>query len=175
MINKNNLKYLLISLIITSIFGSRSAIGQEHKTIKDYFLNLPSSYLRITSGDKQLDRSERIRTLKIVDINNGYLQTTGDTCFHELAIFKRSKGSPLVVINKICTVGDSISIVDPDLRWKDITSQVFPLQTLKSNSEMGVIIKLPRQGKVITIRDDSRSVRWRIEFKQDRFQAKKNF
>jgi hypothetical protein len=179
MINKINPKYLSISLLIISFFSSRSAIGQERKTIKDYFLNLPTTYLRITSGDKQLNRTDRVKILNrsgtIVDINNGYLRTTGDTCFHELAIFKRSKGSPLIAVNTICTIGDSIAIVDPDLRWKDITSTVFPIQTLKTNSEMGVTIKLPRQGKVITIDDDDRTVRWQIKFKKDRFQATKIF
>jgi hypothetical protein len=177
MINKINPKYLSISLLIFSFFRSRSAIGQERKTIKDYFLDLPTTYLRITPGGKQLNRTDRLKILNrsgtIVDINNGYLRTTGDTCFHELAVFKRSKGSPLIAVNTICTIGGSIAIVDPDLRWKDITTQVFPVQTLKPNSEMGVAIKLPRQGKVITIGDDDRNVHWRIEFKKDRFQATK--
>jgi hypothetical protein len=172
-------KYLLIPLLITSSFTSRLAIAQERKTIKDYFLELPATYIRITPEGQQLNHTDRLKLLQhggtIVDINNGYLRTTGDTCFHELAVFKRSKGSPLIAINTACTVGDSIAIVDPDRNWKDITTQVFPIQTLKTNNELGVTIKLPRQGKVITIGEDDRTVRWQLVFKNDRFQATKNF
>lgn len=166
-------------LAIASLFNPESATAQERKTVKDYFLNLPATYIRMTPGGKQLDRAERSQILQrggtIVDMNNGYLRTTGDTCLHELAVFKRTKGSPLIAVNTVCTVGDSIAIVDPDRNWKDITTQVFPMQTLKTNSEMGVTIKLPRQGKVITISEGDSTVRWQIVFKNDRFQAKKNF
>jgi hypothetical protein len=186
---KTNFKYLSILLLLTiaSLLEPKVAISQserftnaqERKTVKDYFLNLPDSYIRMTTGGKQMNRAERVKILQrggtIVDINNGYLRTTGDTCFHELAIFKRSKGSPLVAVNTACTVGDSIAIVDPDRNWKDITAQVFPMQTLKTNSEMGVTIKLPRQGKVITISEGDPTVRWQIVLKNDRFQATKNF
>ena len=181
MSNKNNLKYIfmLMLLAIASLFNPELATAQERKTVKDYFLNLPATYIRMTPGGKQLDRAERSQLLQrggtIIDINNGYLRTTGDTCFHELAIFKRLKGSPLVAVNTACTVGDSIAIVDPDRNWKDITTQVFPMQTLKTNSVMGVTIKLPRQGRVITISEGDPTVRWQIVFKNDRFQAKKNF
>jgi hypothetical protein len=178
---KTNYKYLLIILLLTiaSLLDPRSAIAQERKTIKDYFSNLPATYIRMTPGGRQIDRAERTKLLQrggtIVDIDNGYLRTTGDTCFHELAIFKRSKGSPLIAINTACTIGDSIAIVDPDRNWKDITTQVFPMQTLKTNNELGVTIKLPRQGKLITIGEDDRTVRWQLVFKNDRFQATKNF
>ena len=178
---KNKFKHLLILLlvVITSLLEPPLAIAQERKTIKDYFLNLPATYIRITPGGRQMDRTERIKLLElggtIVDTNNGYLRTTGDTCLYELAIFKRAKKSPLIAINTACTVGDSISIVDPDRNWKDITTQVFPMQTLKTNNELGITIKLPRQGKVITIGEDDRTVRWQLVFKNDRFQATKNF
>ncbi len=178
MINNIKLKYLFLPLLLASLFTDRVAIAQERKTIKDYFLNLPATYIRMTPpGGRQIPRAERLQLLErggtIVDINNGYLRTTGDTCFHELAIFKRSQGSPLVAINTACTIGDSIAIVDPDRNWKDITTQVFPLQTLKTNNELGVTIKLPRQGKIITIGEDDRDVRWQIFFKNNRFQAVK--
>lgn len=167
-------------LAIASLLYPQLAIAQEPKTVKDYFLNLPATYIRMTPGGRQLDRIERSQLLQrggtIVDINNGYLRTTGDTCFHELAIFKRTKESPLIAINTACTVGDSIAIVDPDRNWKDITTQVFPMQTLKTNNELGVTIKLPRQGKIITIGEDTHSAPlWQIVFKNDRFQAQKNF
>lgn len=176
---KSNFKYLSIFLLlaIASLLEPQLAVAQERKTVKDYFLNLPATYIRMTPGGRQMTRAERSQLLErggtIVDINNGYLRTTGDTCFHELAIFKRAKRSPLIAINTVCTIGDSIAIVDPDRNWKDITKQVFPVQTLKTNNELGVTIKLPRQGKVITIGEDS-TVRWQIVFKNDRFQAKKN-
>lgn len=176
---KNNFKYLLILLLLSlaNLLDPQLTNAQERKTIKDYFLNLPSDYIRMTPGGKQMNRAERLQALEsggtILDINNGYLRTTGDTCFHELAIFKRSKGSPLVAVNTICTVGDSIAIIDPDRNWKDITAQVFPMQTLKTNNELGVTIKLPRQGKIITIGEDS-TVLWKIVFKNDRFQATKS-
>ena len=179
---KTSFKYLSILLLLSlaSLLEPQSAIAQQRKTVKDYFLNLPDNYIRMTTGGKQMNRSERSQLLKhggtIVDINNGYLRTTGDTCFHELAIFKRTKGSPLVAINTACTIGDSIAIVDPDRNWKDITTQVFPMQTIETTNELGVVIKLPRQGKVITIGEDARSTpRWKIVFKNDRFQAQKNF
>jgi hypothetical protein len=175
----NQFKYLLNLLLIIGLFAPQIAIGRERKTIKDYFLSLPATYLRITPGGQQIDRAERVQLLQrggtIVDINNGYLRTTGDTCLHELAIFKRAKGSPLIAINTACTIGDSIAIVDPDRNWKDVTTQVFPLQTLKTNNELGVTIKLPRQGKVITVGEDDRTVRWQINFTNDRFQATKSF
>jgi hypothetical protein len=176
--NKNNkLIFLLFPLLLASSFNTQSAIAQERKTIRDYFLNLPATYIRITPGGSQIDRTERVEILKrggtIVDINNGYLRTASDTCLHELAIFKRTKGSPLVAINTSCTVGGSIAIVDPDRNWKDVTTQVFPMQTLKTNNEMGVTIKLPRQGRIITIGDDDRNVRWQLVFKNNRFQAMK--
>jgi hypothetical protein len=177
---QTNFKYLLILLLlaIASLLKPEAAIAQERKTVKDYFLNLPATYIRMTPGGSQLDRTERSQILKrggtIVDINNGYLRTTGDTCFHELAIFKRTKGSPLIAINTACTVGDSIAIVDPDRNWKNITAQVFPMQTIETNNELGVTIKLPRQGKVITISDDKQIARWKIVFKNDRFQATKS-
>ena len=117
--NKNHkLKYLLFSLLVASLFNPQPAISQARKTIKDYFLNLPATYIRMIPKGRQIGRLDRIELLQrggtIVDINNGYLRTTGDTCFHELAIFKRAKGSPLVAINTVCTIGDSITIVDPD-------------------------------------------------------------
>jgi hypothetical protein len=174
---KSNFKYLLILLLlsIASLFDPESASAQERKTVKDYFLSLPDSYIRMTTGGRQMSRTERLELLErggtIVDINNGYLKTTGDTCFHELAMFKRTKGSPLIAVNTACTVGDSIAIIDPDRNWKDITTQVFPMQTLKTNNEMGVTIKLPRQGKVITVGADDRTVRWQVVFKNDRFQS----
>jgi hypothetical protein len=177
MIKNIKLEHLFLSLLIANLFNPQLAIAQERKTIKDYFLNLPGTYIRMTPGGRQIPRAERSQLLErggtIVDINNGYLRTASDTCFHELAIFKRSQGSPIVAINTACTIGDSISIVDPDRNWKDITTQVFPMQTLKTNNELGVTIKLPRQGKVITIGEDDRNVRWQIFFKNDRFQAKK--
>ncbi|WP_310425644.1 hypothetical protein [Chamaesiphon sp. VAR_48_metabat_135_sub] len=184
---KVNPKYLLVSLLIISLFNTRSAISQserftnaqERKTVKDYFLNLPANYIKITPGGRQMNRLDRTQLLQrggtIVDINNGYLRTTGDTCFHEIVIFKRSKRSPFIAINTACTMGDSIAIVDPDRNWKDITIQVFPMQTLKTNNDMGVTIKLPRQGKVITISEGDPTVRWQIEFKNDRFQSTKTF
>jgi hypothetical protein len=176
--SKKTLKYLFFFLLlIASLFDSQVAIGQERKTVRDYFLSLPAKYIRITPGGKQIARRDRSQILErggtIVDINNGYLKTTGDTCFHELAIFNRTKRSPLIAINTACTVGDSIAIVDPDLNWKDVTTQVYPIQTFKTNNELGVTIKLPRQGKVITVSEDDRTVRWQIVFKNDRFQATK--
>jgi hypothetical protein len=179
MTEKRKLKYLLFPLLTASLFNSQLAIAQERKTIKDYFLNLPATYIRMTPGGSQIDRTERVKLLQrvgtIVDLNNGYLRTTGDTCLHELAIFNRAKGSPLIAINTACTVGDSIAIVDLDRNWKDITAQTFPMQTLKTNNEMGVTIKLPRQGKVITVGEDDRNVRWQLVFKNNRFQATRNF
>jgi hypothetical protein len=172
-------KYLSIFLSITTIFSSQSAISKERKTIKDYFLEIPATYIRTTPEGSQITRTDRSKILEsggtIVDINNGYLRTTGDTCFHELAIFNRSKGSPLIAINTACTIGDSIAIVDPDRNWKNVTTQLFPMKTLKTNNEAGVTIKLPRQGRTITISEDNRTVRWKIDFKNDKFQIVKTF
>jgi HupE / UreJ protein len=63
---QTNFKYLLIMLLlaIASILEPRSANAQERKTVKDYFLNLPASYLRMTTGGRQLDRTERSQLLE---------------------------------------------------------------------------------------------------------------
>ena len=117
-------------------------LDKNVRQLEIIFFSLPAKYVRMTPGGRQIDRAERVQILErggtIVDVNNGYLRTTGDTCFHELAIFNRTKRSPLIAINTACTVGDSIAIVDPDLNWKDVTTQVYPMQTLKTNNEMGV-------------------------------------
>ncbi len=170
--------YLAVIGSIAAILVAQPAISKDRKTIKDYFLELPSTYIRINPGGSQISRPDRSDILKrggtIVDLNNGYLRTVSDSCFHELAMFNRAGASPLIAVNTVCTMGGSLAIVDPDRQWKNVTTQVFPMQTLKTSKELGgelaVNIKLPRQGRIITIGDDDKQVRWNIDFKNGKFQ-----
>jgi hypothetical protein len=152
------------------------AASQERETIKDYFLALPAQYLSScpSSSIRSKRDRERILAQSSIDIDNGYLKTNSDTCYHELAIFKRNSGKPLVVVNTRTTVYDSIAIVDPDRRWQDVTKQVFPVKLLKPDPEkMSPTIQLPRQGKVITIETGNGQTRWQVKFKGGKFQITK--
>ncbi len=147
-----------------------------NRSVTDYFIAAPEQYFKITDRDQVgvevrqtlLQNQPRTGT-PIVDPANGYLRTASivpDLCAYEMAIFRRSRGAHLVALNVTCTMGDTLTILDPDQNWQDVTATVFPLKLKPSPEET---IRLPRQGRTIEVIDDQNQSIAQVKFDNDRF------
>jgi hypothetical protein len=142
------------------------------RTVTDYFLQTPDRYFKILDRDRVTPAVRRQLLTKsgnTIDTNNGYLLVSSiapDLCRYEMAIFKRSRGSHLVALNIACTAGDKLTIVDPD-----VTATIFPASILTSQPYQ--TIRLPRQGRTISIADENDRPIASIKFENDRFKLVK--
>jgi hypothetical protein len=146
------------------------------RTVADYFVQAPEQYFKILDRDAVgvevrralLQKQPRTGT-PIVDLTNGYIRTASvspDLCAYEMAIFRRSRGSHLVALNVTCTMGDTLTILDPDRDWQNVTATVFPIKLTPSPDET---IRLPRQGRTIEVRGEKNQLTAQVKFANDRF------
>jgi hypothetical protein len=150
----------------------------KNPTVEDYFLELPEQYFKIFDRDK-VPVSVRQKLLKqsgsVVDRENGYISTSSiapDLCNYQMAIFRRDRGAHLVAFNLGCTTYDTLTILDPDRNWANVTATVFPTQVLQSKpGEIGVMVKLPRYGR--TIEDENNKVVAKVTFDGKEFQLER--
>jgi hypothetical protein len=147
-----------------------------NRTVSEYFVQAPEQYFKILDRDsvggdvrqKLLQTQPRTGT-PIVDTANGYVRTPSlspDMCAYEMAIFRRSRGSHLVALNVTCTMGDTLTILDPDRDWQDVTATLFPIQLTPSPEET---IRLPRQGRTIAVMGENNQPIAQVKFDNDRF------
>jgi hypothetical protein len=131
----------------------------------------------VTVETRQKLLKKQPRTIApMVDIPNGYISTPTihpDVCgSYEMAVFRRSRGAHLVVLNVSCTQGDRVVILDPDRDWADVTAAVMPV-VLPVDPERA--IDLPRQGRTIVVsdygKDGKKRLMMKIEFEGDRFRV----
>jgi hypothetical protein len=142
------------------------------RTVTDYFLQAPEQYFKTRDRDQvsvEVRQSLLQKSGAIVDPANGYLYTSSvapDLCSYQMAIFRRSQGSHLVALNVTCTMGDTLTILDPDRDWQNVTATVFPLKLTPSPEET---IRLPRQGRTIEVRGEKNQLTAQVKFANDRF------
>jgi hypothetical protein len=147
------------------------AIGAD-RTVTDYFLQAPEQYFKTSDRDQvsvEVRQSLLQKQPHIVDPANGYLYTNSvmpDLCSYQMAIFRRSQGSHLVALNVTCTMGDTLTILDPDRDWENVTAKVLPLK-LEPSPE--VTIRLPREGRTIEVMGDKNQPIAQVKFDNDRF------
>ncbi|MBE9029395.1 hypothetical protein IQ266_06410 [filamentous cyanobacterium LEGE 11480] len=146
------------------------------RTVSDYFIQAPAPYF---TTDRQDDASPAVRrkllqaSVAVVDTKNGYISTSSiypDLCNYEMAIFRRSRGSHLVALNLGCTIGDTLTILDPDQNWQDVTAQVFPIGEKEKSYR---VVKLPRYGRTIELLDDNNQLVAKVAFDKDQFRIVK--
>jgi hypothetical protein len=146
------------------------------RTVADYFVQAPEQYFKILDRDsvgvdvrqRLLQKQPRTGT-PTVDTANGYIRTpslSADLCAYEMAIFRRSQGSHLVALNVTCTMGDTLTILDPDRNWENVTAKVLPL---KLDPSPEVTIRLPRQGRTIEVMGETNQPIAQVKFDNDRF------
>jgi hypothetical protein len=148
----------------------------DQRTVTDYFLQAPEQYFKMLDRDSVgVDVRQRLLQTQprtgtpIVDTANGYIRTPSlspDLCAYEMAIFRRSQGSHLVALNVTCTMGDTLTILDPDRNWENVTAKVLPLK-LEPSPE--VTIRLPRQGRTIEVMGENHQLIAQVKFDNDRF------
>jgi hypothetical protein len=110
----------------------------------------------------------------VVDEANGYISTSSiapDLCNYEMALFRRTSGSALVALNVSCTVGDTLTILDPGRGWGNVTARVFPVSII-SPEKMGTMIKLPRYGRTIEVVDENNNST-KLEFNGEKFEIRR--
>jgi hypothetical protein len=143
------------------------------RTVADYFVQAPEQYFKISGDDRRVGVDVRRQLMQqsvaVVDPQNGYISTPSplaDLCNYQMAIFRRSQGSHLVALNVTCTMGDTLTILDPDRNWQDVTATIFPVK-LKPSPE--VTIRLPREGRTIEVMGDKNQPIAQVKFDNDRF------
>jgi hypothetical protein len=152
-------------------------LANKARTVTDYFLQTPDRYFKILERDRvtpAIRRQLLTKSGNTIDPSNGYLAVSSiapDLCRYEMAIFKRARGSHLVALNISCTVGDTLTIIDPDRSWQDVTATVFPANILAPSTNQ--TIRLPRQGRTISIADENNRQIAKIDFQNDRFKLVK--
>lgn len=167
---KTNLFVILILISLSTFAQESGDIRQKIKppyNIKDYFLLMPDSLLKIYEGNvslKQRQLALKYKTLEdlwkhgaywiidTLDYRNGYmkLSSTGDgegTYFEICYFIKKDKSREIAVNTTHWDLAESSSEMKfysfKNKKWTDITSEVLPVISLSDflNSELAGIIK----------------------------------
>lgn len=149
---------------------SKTQQTARRKTVADYFLEIPVQYrgmdssLSISMEERLelLNRAEQGQNGGIYDPNNGYLKLirkNNAACFtYTVVLFSRPSASPLVAINSSCDIGDMAIILDPDQNWRDVTTNVLPVDLSPSPSLNYIIaVNLPQIGRTIEVYHEDES------------------
>lgn len=124
-----------------------SSDKNDPKTVRDYFMLLPSKYFIIEccDGDKEAYLKQY---LGVEDTKNGYMDGGGDAAqsTFRLALFKRPDKTYVVALNVFGELTDDYYFLDyNDGNWKDISREMIPEF---SNNK---IYEIPRRGTTIPV------------------------
>ncbi len=158
------LKLFLILLCFTfAIYGtaqSQSKTKPTRRTVRDYYLRLPSEYF--TESAKE---NLRLRAM-VVDIPNDYIETAGEAGqpYLQTAVF-RYRGSELFAVNAQFEMGSTLKFYRfYKGKLSDVTGKVWPIKLRATDR-----VVLPRYGTTVIVRDETYpgdektrlSMRWR--------------
>ena len=160
---------IFISILFLGILPVLNFAQAEPKTVTDFYLALPETPSEIKGSSKRFDddfsfaksagsRSKtaivqhRKSLIKIADLKNGYLRLEGTwEGWAEIALFKKADGEYVVAFSQVgCGPGCSgriIFLTYRDHTWKDVTDQVFPVNSIPDEG----YFKLPRVGTTIEL------------------------
>jgi hypothetical protein len=112
------------------------------KTVRDYFLALPSKYFQ---GDRQALLQSKSAVL---DVANGYLKTPADggQAGCELALFKRRQGDYVIALSTQDEMGYRSTFLSyQDGQWSEVSGQLVPAYSKRK------YYQLPRQGTTLEV------------------------
>ena len=164
-----------ISLVFVLTFSN--AFASSKNSIVDIYLDLPNGYIELThdSSGKPYTKDEKLKAIKVKDINNGFLHIKDPDSIGEytLALFRLKQGGYIVAL---VTSGESVEtfkILQKDKDgWKDVSAiylpsmndtfllssyeKTFPtdkrfksLEFIKGYAQSVVRYKLPQKGTTI--------------------------
>ena len=144
----------------------------EPRTVVDYFLLVPDSYL--DGSDRQV-REEMVRNgyLNIVDVKNGYIlyDASDNPTGFEFAIFRKGNGRYIVAYSdgifwdSEFSAGSRFHLLSYEGgRWRNVTKSVLPVKFDKR-----LVYKLPRQGRTIEVTDKRGRKVYTLTWRSDRF------
>ena len=142
------MRYLnLLLFLACAIFGvCKMADAQTRRTVRDYYLRMPSSYFLESP-------SENLRKRPIVvDVANDYIETFGEKGqpYLTTALF-RYKGAELFAVYAQLEKGDVLKFYRlSDEKLRDVTKQVWQIKSRPHDR-----IYLPRRGTTIVIMDET--------------------
>jgi hypothetical protein len=155
---KNNLLQTSLFLIVL-IFAvtAISAQSKAPKTVRDYFLLLPSKYFSLDccmeSTPKKSKEKYLEQYLDVEDTANGYMKGNGDGAQEafEMALFKKTDGSYLI---GFYTIGEggveevpyTVFLQYRAGRWTDVSKTVIP-----GYAPTKRIYQIPRQGTTVEV------------------------
>ena len=150
--------------------GATARQSDEPKTVRDFFLLVPESYV----GYDRRFREDVLRGQPgaVVDMRNGYIsyKATDNPEAFEFAIFRKSNGKYLAAYSVA---------YDPDFpettsilrllsyeggRWSDVTRQLLPRAF-----DRRLTYKLPRQGRSIVVTDEKGRELYTLTWANDKF------
>jgi hypothetical protein len=157
---------------------SFSATAESKKSLSEYLLEIPSTYLELIDDDsgKMIEGKDRQKLITIKDDLNGYIEVGGDKTAaiqeYSLALFKRERLSPLIAISNNQGKLIFLEVINDKKTWRDVTLDVLPkinqdflvkmyqlsvpeIKNLTKDSishwsSPAVIYKLPRTGTTIS-------------------------
>jgi hypothetical protein len=116
------------------------------------FLDMPVVYVDFTRSERLAPRN---RWAEVVDEANGYIDIRGDAGLagYRVALFKHSRGAPLVAMQKrVLDTQQTWFVVADGATWRDLSAQVMP------GYQPGADYQLPRRGTTIMLK--GKSLRW---------------
>lgn len=119
------------------------------------FLDMPVVYVDLTRSERAERLAPRNRWAEVVDEANGYIDIRGDAGLagYRVALFKRSRGAPLVAMQKrVLDTQQTWFVVAEGATWRDLSAQVMP------GYQPGADYQLPRRGTTIMLK--GKSLRW---------------
>jgi hypothetical protein len=119
------------------------------------FLELPVAYVNLTRTERAERLAPRNPWAEVVDEANGYLDIRGDAGIagYRVALFKRSRGAPLVAVQKrVLDTQQTWFVVADGATWRDVSAQVMP------GYQRGADYELPRKGTTVTV--GGKAYRW---------------
>ena len=168
--------HVLCVMAFAIVPGVRASAAQssEPKTVSDFFLLVPESYIGYDLRFREeLLRGERRGT--VIDVANGYISwnASDNPEEFEFAIFRKSNGRYLVAYS----VGYDSQFPDASKflllsyeggRWRDVTRASLPVAY-----DPKLTYKLPRQGRSIEVTDEEGRQRYTLTWANDRFRLKR--
>lgn len=122
---------IYILLLLTLSFPAMGDICSTDKNVKDYFLSIPHTQLRIADDERGYLTSEKDRNkaIEILDIKNGFLELQNNTIISrtQIVLFRAKEKRPVILVNSDgVSVQNVYAFICTKDKWVNVTNILFP-------------------------------------------------
>ncbi len=132
---------IYILLLLAFPFSVMGDICSTNKNVKDYFLSIPHSKLRIADDHRGYLKSieDRKDAIELIDLKNGFIELQNDTILSntQIVLFRAKNKKPIIIVTSDgASVQNLYAFKCNKNKWFNVTETLIPKLSYQKTAEL---------------------------------------